>query len=74
MSKVGDLPLGGVHPVGVLKGSGVLAVESLNQWLSLRRLLNRSVSRCIPSLSVYFGVGQKVSPLLSSVSSSSESL
>ena len=46
VSSVGDLPVGGVHPVGVRKLSVDEPDESENQSFRLRRLLNSKVSQC----------------------------
>ena len=74
VSSVGDLPQGGVHPVGVTNGSGSNCGESLNQCFSLNLLLNKSASRCMIVLSVFcVGCGQYVKPRLKRVFSSSVS-
>ena len=72
VSNVGDLPVGGVQPVGVRKLSVVYGAASLNQCCSLSRLLNSKVSRCTKRSLCFVGWGQNERPRLNSVVSSSD--
>ena len=74
VSNAGFLPLGGVHPVGMRKGSLINVGESLNQCCNRKRLLNSRVSRCLIISSQEEGCGQKDSPRLNSTFSSSDRL
>ena len=55
VSRVGDLPLGGVHPVELANGSGFCCSVSLNQCFNLSLLLNSNVSLCMSMLSAFGG-------------------
>ena len=74
MSSVGDLPTGGVQPVGLVKMSRLVLFWSLKRCFKRSRLLNSRVSLCMSKVSTWVGCGQKDKPLLSSVFSGVDSV